>query len=82
MSKDCSDHVEAIGKGIWLISLLNGAKACNGTGSFQNRRHFLFGFSSGFRLQYQFCYTHRLYFDSFGKFIVIFYPNLAIICIF
>ena len=77
MSKDCSHHVEAIGKGIWLISLLNGGKACNGTESFQEKQHFLVGFSSGFRLQYQFCYTHRQYFDSFGNLSVL-YPNLTI----
>ena len=67
MSKDCSDHVEAIGK--YLVDIpLNGGKACNGTERFQEKQHFLVGFSSGFRLQYQFCYTHRQYFDSFGNF--------------
>ena len=65
MSKDCSQHVEAIGKGIWLIIPLNGAKAGNGTGSFQNKR------------QYQLCYTHRQYFESFGN-LSVFYPNLTI----
>ena len=78
MSKDCSQHVEAIGKG---ISLLNGAKAGNGTESFQERQHFRVGFSSAFHLQYQLCYTHRQYFDSFGNFTV-FYPNITILCIF
>ena len=47
---------------------LNGAKAGYGTWIFQNRSHFLVWFSSGFRLQYQFCYTHRQYFDISGNF--------------
>ena len=38
MSKDCSHHGEAIGKGIWLICLLNGAKAGYGTESFQEKQ--------------------------------------------
>jgi hypothetical protein len=33
---------------------LNGGKASNGTESFQEKQHFLVGFFSGFRLQYQF----------------------------
>ena len=32
------------------------------------KSHFLDGFSSGFRLPYQFCYTHRHNFNSFGNF--------------
>ena len=40
---------------------LNGGKASNGTESFQEKQHFRVGFSSGFRLQYQFCYTYRQY---------------------
>ena len=47
---------------------LNGAKAGYGTWSFQNRSHLLVWFSSGFHLEYQFCYTDRQYFDSFGNF--------------
>jgi hypothetical protein len=47
---------------------LNGAMGGYGTWSFQHRSHFLVWFFSGSRLQYQFCYTHRQYFDSFGNF--------------
>ena len=68
MSKDCSHHEEDIGKRNLVGIPLNGAKAGYGTWSFQILGHFLVGFSSGFRLQYQFCYTHRQYFDSFGNF--------------
>jgi hypothetical protein len=39
----------------------------------QNQKYFLNGFSSGFLLLNQFCYTHRPYFNSFGK--SVFYPN-------
>jgi hypothetical protein len=42
--------------------------------SFQNRGRFLVWFSSGFCLQYQFYYTHRQYFDSFGNFRVFSIP--------
>ena len=33
----------------------------------ENLGHFRIGFFSGFRLQHQFCYTHRQYLYSFGK---------------
>ena len=55
MSKDCRHLREATEKGIERQG-------------FQNKSHFLIGLFSGFRLKYQFCYTHRQYFYSFGNF--------------
>ena len=58
MSKDCSHHVEDIGN---LVDIpLNGGKACNGTERFQEKLHFVVGFSSGYVIL-------RQYFDSFGN---------------
>jgi hypothetical protein len=42
--------------------------ALNRTLQNQQKNYFLYGFFSGFRLLNQFCYTHRHYFNSFGKF--------------
>ena len=41
---------------------------------FQNMGHFWIGFFSGFRLQHQFCYTHRQYLYSFGN-VSVLYPK-------
>ena len=52
-----------------------------GTQRFLNKSPFLIGFFSGFRLQYQFCYTQTI-FLQFWKLQSVFYPKLSIICIF
>ena len=67
MSKDWSHLVEAIGKGIWVLSFEMEDRLAMENSTFRITAISWLDFPS-ICLLYQLCYTHRQYFDSFGNF--------------